>query len=241
MKTIRQSVSAEITEKKSKFISELFYVESVKEAESKIEEINKKYHDAKHHCFAYRILDENHIVERASDDGEPSGTAGAPMLQLLSKSELVNVLVVVTRYFGGVLLGTGGLVRAYSKATSDGIEKAEIATLEQGEIIKVPVSYKNLAFLQYYCKKNNITILETNFEGELYVIIEITEQEKGSFLYEMKEKQFDIEKIELLEKRYICHSIKKYWKISTFKTNWKKIPKILANYYKSYYNFKSEM
>ena len=200
MKTIKQSVSAEITEKKSKFISEIFYVESVQEADEKIEEINKKYHDAKHHCFAYRILGENGIIERLSDDGEPSGTAGLPILQLISKKELVNVLVVVTRYFGGILLGTGGLVRAYSKATDDVLNKVETIILKKGEKIKVYVSYKNLAYLQYYCKKNSITILQTNFDKEPYAIIEVTNQEKEQFLYEMQKKQFNIEKIEILEK-----------------------------------------
>lgn len=200
MKTIKQSVSAEITEKKSKFISEIFYVESVQEADEKIEEINKKYHDAKHHCFAYRILGENGIIERLSDDGEPSGTAGLPILQLISKKELVNVLVVVTRYFGGILLGTGGLVRAYSKATDDALNKVETIILKKGEKIKVYVSYKNLAYLQYYCKKNSITILQTNFDKEPYAIIEVTNQEKEQFLYEMQKKQFNIEKIEILEK-----------------------------------------
>lgn len=200
MKTIKKSVSAEIVEKKSKFISEIFYVESVQEAEAKIEEKKKKYYDAKHHCSAYRVLEKNNVIERISDDGEPSGTAGAPILNLLSKNNLVNVLVVVTRYFGGILLGTGGLVRAYSRATSDGLEKAEIIKLEKGERIKVPVSYKNLAYLQYYCKKNDIPILQTNFYKEPYVVIEVTEYKKGQFLYEMREKQFNIEKIELLEK-----------------------------------------
>lgn len=203
MKTIKQSVSAEIVEKKSKFISDIFYVRDVHEAEEKIEEINKKYYDAKHHCFAYRILEGNNILERLSDDGEPSGTAGAPMLQLISKKELVNVLVVVTRYFGGILLGTGGLVRAYSKATSDGLEKAEIIPLKKGEKIKIPITYKNLSYLQYYCKKNDIPILQTNFEKEPYAIIKIAEEEKNEFLCKMQEKQFEIEKIEILEKNII--------------------------------------
>ena len=210
MKAIKQSVSAEIAEKKSKFIGYLYCIESVQEAEKKIEEIRKKYHDAKHHCFAYRVLENNCIIEKASDDGEPSGTAGAPMLQILSKNDLVNVLAIVTRYFGGILLGTGGLVRAYSQAVNDGLKKAEILILEQGEKLKIPVSYQNLAYLQYYCKKNNISILKTNFEKEPYIIIEITEQEKGKFLYEMQEKQIHIEKIEFIEKGYICHNTENY-------------------------------
>lgn len=117
-KTINQNVTAEIVEKKSKFIANLVYVENSEQVEQELEKIRKKFHDAKHHCFAYRIQEENTVIERASDDGEPSGTAGSPMLQLLCKKELVNILVVVTRYFGGTLLGTGGLVRAYTRSNN---------------------------------------------------------------------------------------------------------------------------
>ena len=207
MKTINQEVSTEIVEKKSKFICHLFYVENIQEAEKKIEEVRKKYYDARHHCFAYRIIGEKQIIERASDDGEPSGTAGAPMLQLLSKNELVNVVAVVTRYFGGILLGTGGLVRAYSQATTEGIQRADWSSLELGEVIKLPVSYQNLAYLQYYCKKNGISIVETNFDEEPYIILEITMYEKGKFLYEMEEKQFSMQKMEILQEKYIQKKI----------------------------------
>ena len=112
--TIKDNVQFELVEKKSRFIANLFYVESTQKAENIIKEIRKKYYDAKHNCIAYRIIDNGRIVEKASDDGEPSGTAGAPMLNILQKNNLANVLIIVTRYFGGILLGTGGLVRAYS-------------------------------------------------------------------------------------------------------------------------------
>lgn len=207
MKTIEKEVSSEIVEKKSKFIGNLFYVENAQEAEAKIEEIRKKYHDARHHCFAYRVIEDNHIIERASDDGEPSGTAGLPMLQLLNKNELVNVLTIVTRYFGGILLGTGGLVRAYSQATADAMKKASWISLEKGEVIKLPVSYQNLTYLQYYCRKNDISILETNFDEEPYIIFEITMDKKGKFLHEIEEKQFCIQKLEILREKYIQKKI----------------------------------
>lgn len=126
MKTIKEDVTAQIVEKKSKFIGDLCYVSTVEDAESKIAQIHKKYYDAKHHCYAYRIQTKEGILEKASDDGEPSGTAGAPMLQLLKKQELTNVIIVVTRYFGGILLGTGGLVRAYTEATKEALNKANI-------------------------------------------------------------------------------------------------------------------
>lgn len=102
--TIKSNSTYEVVEKRSKFIGQAFYVENVEEAENIIKEIKKKYCDARHNCYAYRILNKNDIYQKSSDDGEPSGTAGAPMLNILEKNNLVNVLIVVTRYFGGILL-----------------------------------------------------------------------------------------------------------------------------------------
>ncbi len=234
MKTIKQAATSEITEKKSKFISDIFYVETVEEAERKIEEIRKKYHDAKHHCFTYRILEQNNeteenkieqskilnqsedktieseknkkhykIIERASDDGEPSGTAGGPMLNLLAKNDLCNIVAIVTRYFGGILLGTGGLVRAYTKALENSLNETEIIGLKQGEVLKIPVSYQNISYLQYYCKKNNISILETNFENNPYVIIEMEITGKDKMLQELEKRNIEIEKITVVKRKYL--------------------------------------
>ena len=137
LKTIKENTSAEIVEKKSKFIANLFYVQSQEEVEEKIKEIKKKYYDARHNCYAYSIMTDKGIINKMSDDGEPSGTAGNPMLSILLKKELVNVLVIVTRYFGGILLGTGGLVRAYSEATIEAIEKAKFVIEENGYEIEL--------------------------------------------------------------------------------------------------------
>ena len=123
--TIKENVIAEITEKKSKFIANLIKVENKQDAEEKINKIKKTYHDARHNCVAYRIIEENKIIEKSSDDGEPSRTAGGPMQNILQKNNLCNILVIVTRYFGGILLGTGGLVRAYSETTQKAIENAQ--------------------------------------------------------------------------------------------------------------------
>ena len=125
------------------------------------------------------------------------------MLQILAKNELVNILVVVTRYFGGILLGTGGLVRAYSQATNEGLSKAEIVTLEKGERVKIPVSYQSIAYLQYYCRKNNIEIIKTDFENNPYIIIETTTKEKEKLLREMQEKQLNMEDVEIIQRKYI--------------------------------------
>ena len=101
---LEKNTTAEIIEKKSRFIANLFYVETPQEAENKIKQIKKKYYDAKHNCFAYITLNENEIQKKCSDDGEPSGTAGAPVLEILEKQSIYNVVVIVTRYFGGIYL-----------------------------------------------------------------------------------------------------------------------------------------
>lgn len=162
-KTIKENVSAEIVEKKSKFIANLFYVETREEAEGIIKDINKKYHDARHNCYAYRIYNESGIIEKSSDDGEPSGTAGAPMLNILSKNNLANVLVIVTRYFGGILLGTGGLVKAYSSATALALEKTNIIEKNIAELYKIEIDYTDLNKFKYFANKNNINILKEEY------------------------------------------------------------------------------
>ncbi len=162
-RTIKENVSAEIVEKKSKFIASIFYVETREEAEDIIKDINKKYHDARHNCYAYRIYNESGIVEKSSDDGEPSGTAGAPMLTILSKNNLANVLVIVTRYFGGILLGTGGLVKAYSSATALALEKANVIEKNIAELYKIEINYTDLNKFKYFANKNNINILKEEY------------------------------------------------------------------------------
>lgn len=132
MKTLptQSVVQSEIEIRKSRFLAELVNVSSIDEARAKIAAIKKRYPDARHHCSAYVITAAGrNPIHHSSDDGEPAGTAGKPMLEVLKHSELENVLVVVTRYFGGVLLGTGGLVRAYSQATQAVIDSAPVVTL----------------------------------------------------------------------------------------------------------------
>ena len=142
-KTIEKNISAELVEKKSKFIANIFYIESKEEAEEIIKNTNKKYHDARHNCYAYRVFNNEEIIEKSSDDGEPSGTAGAPMLTIISKNNLINILVIVTRYFGGILLGTGGLVKAYSDVTKKALENAKVTNIEEGYIYEINTKYSD--------------------------------------------------------------------------------------------------
>ena len=174
MKTIIEGKKAEVTEKKSRFIANIFYVENVTEADEKIKQINKKYYDAKHNCYAY-IVDG---IEKCSDDGEPSKTAGAPMLDILKKNQFTNVLVIVTRYFGGILLGTGGLVRAYSEATKRAIENSDVVEIVSGERYIIEVSYENVNNVLYWCNKLNIKICENVYETSIKLTIESTKEDK---------------------------------------------------------------
>ena len=158
MITIKEHVQSEIVEKKSKFIANIYFVESAEEAENKIKEIKKKFYDARHNCSCYRILDKGSIIEKSSDDGEPSGTAGGPMLNILQKRDICNVVVIVTRYFGGILLGTGGLVRAYSDVTQNAIDEAEKLRIVMGKEFEVKTDYSNLEKLKYYARMNSINV-----------------------------------------------------------------------------------
>ena len=199
--TIKENASYEIVEKKSKFIGNVFYIEDKEEAENIIKEQKKKYHDARHNCFAYRVLDENGITEKSSDDGEPSGTAGAPMLNILSKGNIVNVLVIVTRYFGGILLGTGGLVKAYSEATKLALEQAKLTKIEEGYIYKIEINYSDLDSFKYYLKNNEIKLIkEEYFEN---VILYLFVQKNGIHCLETEKiNDFNIMKIEKQEKTH---------------------------------------
>ncbi len=203
MKTIACNTQAEVVEKKSKFICNLYYVESIEEAETKIKEIKKKYYDAKHNCFAYRVVEQNAIIEKASDDGEPSGTAGAPMLNLLSKLHITNCLVIVTRYFGGVLLGTGGLVRAYTEAAKQAIEKTKIIDIQQGEELELEIDYDKFEKFQHYCQVNNIIIKNVDYIQNIICKIQVGIKIKETLLCEEIKRQYNIKNIKILGNVYI--------------------------------------
>ncbi len=201
--TIKNNVSAEIVEKKSKFIANIFYVQTEKEAEERIKEIRKKYHDAKHHCFAYSIMQKDSILNRMSDDGEPSGTAGMPILNILMKKDLVNVLVVVTRYFGGILLGTGGLVKAYTDVTLSALEKASYLNEELGYEMELILEYQDFEKLQYYLQKNNISIVNVEYNEKINCKIELTNEEKEKILKCAKDGSLVLQKCTVLQEKLI--------------------------------------
>lgn len=202
-KSIEKNTTAEIVEKKSKFICNLYYIESVEEAEDLIKQANKKYFDARHNCYAFSVVTENGIVNRFSDDGEPSGTAGGPMLNILTSQNLSNILIIVTRYFGGILLGTGGLVKAYTTASLEALNKASLVQKELGEEVKLVVNYPDLEKLKYYLKQNSINISDIEYEENVNVIVEMTKEKFEKVLEQKENLNFKILTYELIREKFI--------------------------------------
>lgn len=170
MKKLVESEEGIYIEKKSKFICHLFTVTSADEVTEIIKAEKKKYYDAKHHCYAYVMGDDGSDI-KCSDDGEPSGTAGRPMLDILKKEGLTDILCVVTRYFGGTLLGTGGLVRAYSAALKDAIDKSTFKNETEAVIVKYKYGYNFDARISSYLRDKDIKVLDSEYSDAVEITI----------------------------------------------------------------------
>ena len=169
----------EVVEKKSRFIANIFPVNTEEEALERIGQIKKKHYDARHNCFAYVIGEKNEIM-RCSDDGEPSGTAGRPMLEVLTGSGIRNIAVVVTRYFGGTLLGTGGLVRAYTQAVKEGLSHCETGIMKKGCRLEIVTDYNDVGKLQYYFGQNGIVPSDSIYaENVKFILLIPVEKEEN--------------------------------------------------------------
>lgn len=178
-KTVYEGGESEIIEKKSRFIATVRPVESEEEALAFLDEMRKKYWDARHNCYVYSI-GMNREFTRCSDDGEPSGTAGRPMLDVILGEDIYNVAVVVTRYFGGVLLGTGGLVRAYSKAVQEGLAASKIILKQKGITLRITTDYTGIGKIQYIAGERNIPVLDSEYTDKVVMKLLVPAQDVGS-------------------------------------------------------------
>ena len=167
----------EIVEKKSRFIATVCPVETEEAAVAFINEMKKKYWDARHNCSAF-VIGERQEMTRCSDDGEPAQTAGRPMLDVLLREGITNVAVVVTRYFGGVLLGTGGLVRAYQAATQAGLAASKIIEKCQGTKLEIHTDYNGLGKLQYLFGQQKLAILNTEYAADVVMTVLVPSEQK---------------------------------------------------------------
>ena len=176
-RVVYQEGTGEYEEKKSRFIANIAPVSSEAEAVSFIESIRKKYYDARHHCTAF-IIGRNKEVTRCSDDGEPSGTAGKPILEVLLGADVTNVAAVVTRYFVGTLLGTGGLVRAYTQAAREAIENAGIGIMRYKTEMTIEIDYTDVGKVQYLLGSRKINIAQSRYAEKVEFDIRIPEEER---------------------------------------------------------------
>lgn len=191
----------EIVEKKSRFIATVRKCGTEEEAEAFIEEMKKKYWDARHNCSAFVIGSRGELT-RCSDDGEPSGTAGRPMLEVLTGSGIRNIAVVVTRYFGGTLLGTGGLVRAYTQAVKEGLANCRTGVMRNGSELEVTVDYNDVGKLQYYFGQQSIVPADSIYAENVKFILLIPVEKEENLRKNLIEITSGKVKIEKLKETY---------------------------------------
>ena len=191
MKTITDNIESLYEIKNSKFITILYKINNTNNVKNILEEVKIKYPKATHYCYAYKTINE----QKSSDDGEPGGTAGIPMLNVLLKEKLINVLAITVRYFGGIKLGAGGLVRAYTKSLTTALEQAKYIELIKGYIIEIKTSYDEQKDIEY--KLKNINIINKEYKEEVIYLIELPDNK----LELINNYNYKIIKEDLIEKK----------------------------------------
>lgn len=179
-KMIKKQGEASFIERKSRFISYAMPIYSEEEALQFISDIRKKHYDARHNCYAY-IIGENSSIQRSSDDGEPSGTAGVPILEIIKKEGLTNTIIVVTRYFGGILLGAGGLIRAYAEGAVRAIAASGIIEVKPFSAFAIKADYSHLGKIQYEALKNNYLIKKIDYAEAVTITMLTPIEQKETF------------------------------------------------------------
>lgn len=186
-KILYRGGEGEIVEKKSRFIATTRPVKSEEEAVAFVEEMKKKYWDARHNCYAW-VIGERGQLSRCSDDGEPAQTAGRPMLDVLLGEGIRDACVVVTRYFGGTLLGTGGLVRAYSGAVQEGLRHSVVVEKRPGRRLRILTDYNGIGKIQYVAGQLGITVLDTEYTDQVAITLLAPQHEAGQLTAQVTER-----------------------------------------------------
>lgn len=203
-KIIEYGGEGEIVEKKSRFIAHVQATHTEEEAVSFIEAERKRYWDARHHCYAYIIGEQGETV-RYSDDGEPSGTAGRPILEVLTGSGIRNLTLVVTRYFGGTLLGTGGLVRAYTQAAQAGLAASRVAVMRYGYALTVETDYNGIGKIQYLLGQRGIPIEESAYMEQVSIGFHVPYEEKDKLIKDITEVTAGAARVSFQDPFYYKH------------------------------------
>ena len=198
--SVEKQSTSEIVEKKSRFICNMKHVESEDEAVEFIKQMRKKYYDARHNVYAYIIGDGS--VKKCSDDGEPSKTAGIPIMQMLEGEGVTDVVCVVTRYFGGTLLGTGGLVRAYTLSAKTGLETSGVKVMQSANVYIITIPYTHLSTFEYIAKSHNATIEDKVYAEDVAAKVSVIEPSAEAFEKDIAEKLGNAVKVTLSEKTF---------------------------------------
>ncbi len=201
--TVKGYGEHEINIQKSRFIAYIQRAETEQEAQDFIQSIKKKHHDANHNCSAY-LIGENDQIQKANDDGEPSGTAGVPILEVLKKRKLKNTVVVITRYFGGIKLGAGGLIRAYGTSTSEGLNAAGIVERKLMEIVVYRVNYSLLGKFENEIRNSSYPLKAINYSDDVEFKVCVPVNERENFIEWVTDlSNGNIEIAETTEKEYM--------------------------------------
>ena len=190
---------SEFVEKRSRFISHIWPVESEEQAQQYIKEMKARYYDARHNCWCYRI---GHAIARYSDDGEPQGTAGQPMLKVLEREEVTNVCCVVTRYFGGILLGAGGLTRAYSKGAKDALIASGIAVMGAWARVKVPCTYPLFQRVKLEIESANGVVDDVQYGADVVLAVSLPAEQTEGLQHRLTELSAGGIAVEVLSEEY---------------------------------------
>lgn len=196
--TVKKEGNDQVIIQKSRFIGYIKRVESEEEAQNFIQDIKKKHHDATHNCSAY-IIGENDQIQKANDDGEPTGTAGVPMLEVLKKQRLKDTAVVVTRYFGGIKLGAGGLIRAYGSTTSQAIKSTGVVKRQLMQGFSITVDYNLLGKLENVLRNSDHILKAINYLETVEFIVFVKDGEESSFqnwIVDLTNDQVELQKVE---------------------------------------------
>lgn len=201
-KTVKGFGVEEIVISKSRFIAHVNRAETEEEAIEFIESIKKQHSSATHNCSCY-MIGEHDQIQKANDDGEPSGTAGVPMLEVLKKQGLKDTVVVVTRYFGGIKLGGGGLIRAYGKATTEGIDAAQVVERKLHHVMKVSIDYTWLGKVENEVRNSNYTLNEIQYAESVEVLVDALKDDEETFINWMTELTNGQATVTCIDKKFV--------------------------------------
>lgn len=203
-KTINNTIIAEIIIKKSRFICILMPLNQIQDIETGRDEAKQKYPGANHYCFAYRLRQDGSLLERCSDDGEPGGTAGWPMLNVLAQKDLENIMAIVVRYFGGTLLGTGGLVKAYTQSVQSALDKARIICMEYSQKIMLTLDYNYYGSFEKYLHSMIAEIEDIQYSDHIKLEIWVAIDKLDDFTAKIDNLSSGTATIELCEQDFVA-------------------------------------